>query len=128
MHRARTAGGLAALATSLAAAAPASAAGLLSTSVNVPDAVARDCQAKLLESGGGYAQKTVTMPAAGLAGARLDAPAGDWDLAVFDKRTGARSPPRPASAPVRWPRASPAAAASSCSRPAGAPAARRAPA
>ena len=56
--------------------------------MNVPDAVARDCQAKLLESGGGYAQKTVTMPAAGLAGARLDAPAGDWDLAVFDKSTG----------------------------------------
>ena len=88
MHRARTAGVLAALATSLAAAAPASAAGLLSTSVNVPGAVARDCQAELLDSGGGYAQRTVTMPAAGLAGARLEAPAGDWDLAVFDKRSG----------------------------------------
>ena len=61
---------------------------LLSTSVNVPSAVARDCQAKLLDSGGGYAQKTITLPAAGLAGARLDAPGGDWDLAVFDKRSG----------------------------------------
>ncbi len=88
MHRARTAGVLAALATSLAAAAPASAAGLLSTSVNVPDAVARDCQAKLLDSGAGYAQKTITLPAAGLAGARLAAPSGDWDLAIFDKRSG----------------------------------------
>ena len=88
MHRARTAGVLAALATSLAAAAPASAAGLLSTSVTVPSAVARDCHAQLLQSGSGYAQKTITMPAAGLAGARLTAPSGDWDLAVFDKRTG----------------------------------------
>jgi hypothetical protein len=88
MHRLRTAGVLAALTTSLAAAAPASAAGLLSTSVNVPDAVARDCQAKLLDGGAGYAQKTVAMPAAGLAGARLEAPSGDWDLAVFDKLTG----------------------------------------
>jgi hypothetical protein len=88
MHRALTASVLAALATSLAAAAPASATGLLSTSVNVRDAVERDCQAKLLESGSGYAQKTIAMPAAGLAGARLSAPAGDWDLAIFDKRTG----------------------------------------
>ncbi len=88
MRQARTAAVLAALATSLAAAAPASAASLLSTSVNVPSAVARDCQAKLLDSGGGYAQKTITLPAAGLAGARLDAPGGDWDLAVFDKRSG----------------------------------------
>jgi Zinc carboxypeptidase len=88
MHRALTAGVLAALATSLAAAAPAPAAGLLSTSVDVPAAVARDCHVRLLESGGGYAQRTVTLPAAGLAGARLTAPSGDWDLAIFDKRSG----------------------------------------
>jgi hypothetical protein len=88
MHRARTACVLLALATSLAAASPASAAGLLSTTVDVPAAVARDCQAKLLDGGSGYSQRTITMPAAGLAGARVAAPAGDWDVGVFDKRTG----------------------------------------
>ena len=51
MQRVAVAGVLAALATSLAAAAPGSGAGLLSTFVSVPDAVARDCRAKLLESG-----------------------------------------------------------------------------
>jgi hypothetical protein len=88
MSRARSACVLAALATTLATAAPASAAGLLSTPVSVSDAVARDCQARLLESGAGFVQKSVSIPAAGLVGARLGAAAGDWDLALFDKQSG----------------------------------------
>ena len=72
MISARPACVLATLATSLACAAPASAAGLLATQVTLPDAVARDCQAALLPAGGGdgYVQKAIALPTA--------RPAGRW--------------------------------------------------
>jgi hypothetical protein len=66
MSRACTAGVLAALATSLAAAAPAAAVPLLSTTVSAPAAAARDCHARLLDGGTGYGQKSMTLPTAGL--------------------------------------------------------------
>jgi hypothetical protein len=62
------------------AAAPAQAA-TLSTS----KAHARSCHAKVYRSAD---QLRVTAPSNGLVKARLKAPAGDWDLAVFDARTG----------------------------------------
>ena len=108
------AGVLAALATSLAAAAPASGAGLLSTSVSAPAAVARDCHAKLLDSGSGYAQKTV-IDARGRARRRASRRRlrrlGPRDLRQAHRPH--RRPPRTASARASSPRASPAAAASS---------------
>jgi hypothetical protein len=79
----------AALILSLTAASPAAAEELLSSSVSAGAAVPRTCQAKLADAGtAGIAQQRVTMPAAGLAGARLTASAGDWDVAIFDRRTG----------------------------------------
>jgi Zinc carboxypeptidase len=78
-----------ALVVCLAAAPAASATSLLSTSVAAGSAVARTCHERLLAAGSaGSAQKALTMPAAGLIGAKLTAPAGDWDVAIFDKATG----------------------------------------
>ena len=80
---------LGALALPLVAAAPASASELLNSTVTASSAVARDCHDRLLDAGtSGVASKRVTMPAAGLAGARLEAASGDWDVALFDVRTG----------------------------------------
>jgi Zinc carboxypeptidase len=72
----------------LAAAIPASAAGLLSKQVSAGQAVDRSCTAKRLSDGDGYAHDTVTMPSAGSVTARLTAAGGDWDVAVFEADTG----------------------------------------
>jgi hypothetical protein len=72
----------------LAAAVPAHAGELLSSSVTAAQPVARECHAELLDGAAGTAQRTVTMPTAGLVGAKLSAAGGDWDVAVFDRRSG----------------------------------------
>ena len=64
-------------------AAPASAGSLLSTTVEAGDASARNCIAGVA-GGQGVVKRTVDMSAPGAVTARLDAAAGDWDLAVFD--------------------------------------------
>ena len=52
-------------------------------------AVKRTCHARLLAPGTpGTARTTYTARAAGVVTARLDGSAGDWDLAVFDAKTG----------------------------------------
>src|SRR5918999_1318720 len=76
------------LAMGAVAASPASAADLLRTDVTVPSAVDRSCTERELAGGEGYAQRTVVMPTAGAVAARLTAPEGDWDLAVFEADTG----------------------------------------
>lgn len=82
-------GVLAALILSLTAASPAAAEELLSSSVTAAQAAPRSCQATLADAGTtGIAQRRVTLPSAGLVGARLTAAAGDWDVAIFDRRTG----------------------------------------
>ncbi|MGH2848035.1 MAG: M14 family zinc carboxypeptidase, partial [Thermoleophilaceae bacterium] len=81
-------GGLAAL-LSLAAPATASAAELLSTTVQADRAVERDCIERPL-AGAGQARRSVTAPATGWVSARLEAASGDWDLAIFDAQTGRR--------------------------------------
>jgi hypothetical protein len=77
-----------AVAASLVAAAPASAAGLLAKTVTAASAVQRSCTAQRLTSGGGYAQQAVTSPVASRIVARLQAASGDWDVAVFDATGG----------------------------------------
>ncbi len=72
------------------AAAPAAASELLSTDVSVADAVKRSCIERPVDGGQGYATRSVTAPAAGSVTAHLEAPSGDWDLAVFDADTGRR--------------------------------------
>jgi hypothetical protein len=72
----------------LAAAVPASAAGLLSKQVSAGQAVERSCTAKRLSGGSGYTQDTLTMPSAGSVTARVTAAGGDWDLSVFEADTG----------------------------------------
>jgi Zinc carboxypeptidase len=78
-----------ALAACLAAAPAASAASLLSTPVAAGSAVARTCHDRLQSAGtAGTVQRVLTMPAAGLVGAKLTAASGDWDVAMFDRSTG----------------------------------------
>jgi len=78
-----------AIAIAALAAGPASAAGLLDSTVTAAEAVDRSCTTKLLTSGDGYAQKSVRLPSTGSVTARLDgAGSGDWDLAVFDTASG----------------------------------------
>jgi Zinc carboxypeptidase len=72
----------------IAFAAPASAADLVRKNVSAASAVDRSCTERKLTGGGGYAQQTVLMPAAGAVVARLTAASGDWDLAVFEADTG----------------------------------------
>jgi hypothetical protein len=72
----------------LAAAVPAQASELLAGPITAPQAAARECQARLADGAPGTVQRTVAMPSAGLVGARLTASAGDWDVAVFDRRSG----------------------------------------
>jgi hypothetical protein len=73
----------------LAGAAPASAGDLLRKDVTAASAVDRSCTQGKLAGGAGYAQETVTMPAAGSVVARLAAASGDWDVAIFKADTGA---------------------------------------
>ncbi len=72
------------------AASPAAAGEILSTDLSVADAVKRSCIDRPLDGGEGYVQRSLTAPAAGSLTARLEAPSGDWDLAVFDALTGRR--------------------------------------
>ncbi|MGH2762575.1 MAG: M14 family metallopeptidase [Thermoleophilaceae bacterium] len=72
----------------LAAASPAAAAELLNKKVSAASAADRSCTARAFSGGSGYAQETVRMPAAGEITARLQAPAGDWDVAVFEADSG----------------------------------------
>jgi hypothetical protein len=88
MHLRRPLGVLAGPLLALAAAGPAHAGDLLSTSVSASQAAGRDCHAQRYDGAAGVAQRRVTLPTAGLVGARLDAVAGDWDLAIFDVDTG----------------------------------------
>jgi hypothetical protein len=85
----RLLGALAGLLIPLALAAPASATELLSTAISASDAAARTCHARLVDGAApGVAQRSVTMPTAGLVGARLTAPGGDWDVSIFDRKSG----------------------------------------
>jgi hypothetical protein len=69
-------------------AAPAvAAADLVDATVTSPDAQRRDCIARPA-SGAGVVQRTVTTTANGLVRASLSAAGGDWDLGVFDSRSG----------------------------------------
>jgi hypothetical protein len=69
-------------------ASPAAAGELLRKDVTAGSAVDRSCTAGKLSAGEGYAQETVTMPAAGSVVARLAAASGDWDVAVFKANGG----------------------------------------
>jgi hypothetical protein len=88
MHLRRPLGVLAGPLLALAAAAPAHAGDLLTTSVSASQAATRDCHAQRYDGAAGVVQRRVTLPTAGLVGARLDAGSGDWDLAIFDVDTG----------------------------------------
>ena len=79
--------GLAAVLVALFAAAPASAAELLSDTVAAASAVDKSCTGGE-RSGAGVAQKRFTMPAGGEVTARLSAASGDWDLAIIDPSDG----------------------------------------
>ena len=61
---------------------------LLATDVSAAEAVDRRCAERKLSAGAGFAQRRVTMPAAGAVTARLNAARGDWDVAIFDADSG----------------------------------------
>ena len=69
--------------------APASAAELLSTTVQTKSASARNCISGVL-TGASVATRSATVPSAGWVTARLRAGSGDWDLALYDRTTGKR--------------------------------------
>ncbi len=73
----------------LAASPAVAAADLVDTTVASPDAQRRDCVSKPV-SGAGVVQRSMTASANGLVRASLSAAGGDWDLGVFDSRTGKR--------------------------------------
>lgn len=73
----------------LAAAAPASAADLLDTTLTTSGAGAASCLERT-PAGGAVAARTLTASAAGYLSAKLTAAGGDWDLAVHDAGTGDR--------------------------------------
>ena len=75
-----------AVACALVLAAPAAAE--LSTAVSVPKAKARNCFAAPASGGEGYVQRRISAPALGSVRSRLTSAGGDWDLAIFDARTG----------------------------------------
>jgi hypothetical protein len=80
---------LLAIATMGAGAASASAAEVLNDTVSAAGAVQRECTAKALTAGGGYAQRSVSVPATGSVTARMQGDgSGDWDVALFDARSG----------------------------------------
>ena len=84
MNRGRLAGACAAAAALLVAPATAGAETLRATG-----AVERTCQSRLLPAGTpGAARAAYTPRATGVLTARLTGSAGDWDLALFDARTG----------------------------------------
>ncbi len=67
---------------------PASAASLLSTGLEVPGTTTAVCH-ESLATGAGFTRRELRMaPASGSVAAVLRAASGDWDVAVFDKRTG----------------------------------------
>jgi hypothetical protein len=75
-----------ALLGALALTAPAQAA---DTTLTVPAAKERSCIAKPAAPGtAGVAQRRATAPALGWFQAKLSARSGDWDLAIFDRRSG----------------------------------------
>ena len=74
---------VAAMALAVAMAPPASAGQLLSTTVTASSASLDSCISGVL-SGASVAKRTVAVDGPGALTARLDAPSGDWDLAVFD--------------------------------------------
>lgn len=72
----------------LAAAPSASAKQILSTGVESAETTSARCQDGI-RRGDGIVSRRVRMPADGLVQARLRAPRGDWDVAVFDAASGA---------------------------------------
>ena len=70
-------------------AAPSQAKPLLSTTVTAPDAVDRTCFAREVAAGPGIVKRSVTSPGYGLIKVRLAAASGNWELGVFDGRSGA---------------------------------------
>ena len=76
-----------AFAALLAAAPAASGATLFDGRVAAPDAQERRCHAKLTR-GDGVVRRTVTVAQGSLVRARLSASGGDWDLGLFDRRSG----------------------------------------
>jgi subtilisin-like proprotein convertase family protein len=85
----RVSGAAALFATAVAvAAAPAQAKTLFSTTVTVPQAVKRVCFARNAEGEAGVVTRGVRAPFAGMIRVRLTAASGDWDLGVFDAKTG----------------------------------------
>jgi hypothetical protein len=71
----------------LAGAAPTSGRTVLKTKVGTSDAVKRNCFARP-SAGPGVVARTVRTRSAGLLKVRLRAARGDWDVGVFDTRTG----------------------------------------
>ena len=78
-----------ALTASMGALVAASAADATTLRLSSGSERARKCHARLA-SGLGVARSSLTAPATGLVRARLTGARGDWDLAVFDSRTGRR--------------------------------------
>jgi Zinc carboxypeptidase len=78
---------LLAFVASLAVAAPADAAELLSDTVTAPAAESRVCHERLA-TGSSVVRKTVALGSASLVRARLNGSRGDWDLGVFDAASG----------------------------------------
>jgi hypothetical protein len=72
----------------LTAAQTAGATTIFSSSLKVAAAKKRTCESRLAPGARGVVVKRVTAADTGLLRARLGAPRGDWDLAVFDAGTG----------------------------------------
>ncbi|MBA2358265.1 MAG: hypothetical protein H0V84_07560, partial [Actinobacteria bacterium] len=68
--------------------APAHAGPLLATTLTVPGATDGTCFARELASGPGVVKRSLRSPGHGLIKVRLVAASGDWELGVFDARTG----------------------------------------
>jgi murein tripeptide amidase MpaA len=69
---------------------PAGAAQLTTGEVSAARDTARHCEAGLVRSRAGIAHTRVTAPARGFVRATLTAAGGDWDVAVYDTRSGRR--------------------------------------
>lgn len=77
--------GLFACGAAPAAAAPAD---LLRTTASTNGSTQRSCSARALPGNAGVVQKAIAAPATGWLTVRLAARSGDWDLAVFERRSG----------------------------------------
>ena len=88
MNKGRTGAVAVALGALLVGAGPASAGELLKKNVSAASAADRSCTQGKLTGGAGYAQETVTMPAAGSVVAKLVAASGDWDVAILEADSG----------------------------------------